>query len=67
LEGTEAFLWPCVHHFCDEIDCKEDVERSFHALLADLGKKGWHPAEAAMALADTADIMAFPVGPSLHN
>jgi len=49
--------------------CKEDVERSFHALLADLCKKGWHPAEVAMALADTAEdyIMAFPVGPSLRN
>jgi len=49
--------------------CIKDVETAFHDLLAELGKKGWHPAEVAMALADIAEdyIMAFPLGPSLRN
>lgn len=51
------------------VRCKQEVENAFHALLVDLGKKGWHPAEVAMALADIAEeyIMAFPIGPSLRN
>lgn len=49
--------------------CREEVERSFHMMLADLGNRGWHPAEVALALADTVEdfIMEYPVGPSLHN
>lgn len=60
----------------DEIDievnavrCKQEVENAFHKMLSDLGERGWHPAEVAMALADIAEdyIMAFPIGPSLRN
>ncbi|MCV9963283.1 hypothetical protein OIU34_15345 [Pararhizobium sp. BT-229] len=49
--------------------CREEVERSFHTMLADLGNRGWHPAEVALALADTVEdyIIEFPVGPSLRN
>jgi hypothetical protein len=49
--------------------CREEVEKSFHAMLTDLSNRGWHPAEVALALADTVEdfIMEFPVGPSFHH
>jgi hypothetical protein len=46
--------------------CREDVERSFHSMMIELCRKGWHPAAVAMALADAAEdfIMELAEKPS---
>jgi hypothetical protein len=46
--------------------CRADVERTFHSMMIELCKKGWHPAAVAMALADMAEdfIMDLAEEPS---